>query len=128
MIMKKATTISFLIFSNLLGGCSTNHKNLDCPLGKGMQCSSISRVNQAVNEGRLEEINPSKPAKMAIPQLSFQQADEDNLPKKFEKKVTRIPEKTLRIWLSGFTDEQGDYVEETYAHIVSESGQWHEEE
>lgn len=127
MNMKKITIISFLIFSNLLGGCSTASKNLDCPLGKGMQCSSISKVNQAINEGRLEEVNASKPAKADLPKLSFHAAGQDNAPKKSQKKVIRIPEKTLRIWLSGFTDEHGDYVEETYAHIVSEAGRWHEE-
>jgi len=128
MIMKRITIISFLIFSNLLGGCSGSGKSLDCPLGKGMRCNSISQVNQAVNEGKLEEINASKSQKIEVQQISFQQASEDKLPQKLQKKITRIPEKTLRIWLSGFTDEDGDYVEETYAHIVSAPGRWQEEE
>lgn len=126
-MMKKA--ISVLIGTALLGGCNPNHKNLDCPLGKGMHCSSISKVNQAVNEGRLTEDPVSGKGNVPIsPQLAYREDTWGNSLQKLPKTVRRIPEKTLRIWLSGFTDENGDYVEETYAHIISEPGKWHEGE
>jgi Type IV conjugative transfer system lipoprotein (TraV) len=126
-MMKKV--ISVLIGTALLSGCNPNHKNLDCPLGKGMHCSSISKVNQAVNEGRLTEDSLNGKVNTPIPpQLAYHGETGGKSLQKLPKTVTRIPEKTLRIWLTGFTDDNGDYVEETYAHIVSEPGIWREGE
>lgn len=100
-----------LIMALMLSGCATNHA--ECPIGDGAGCKSVSEVNALVNSGELESQSNGE---MALSIIDTQ----EHLP----VSITRTPEKTGRVWMSGFEDENGDYVKETYVYTVLNGGQW----
>ena len=51
-IRNKILYLSFLL---LLGGCSVYKGSFDCPAKKGIGCESVSKVNELINDDRLDE-------------------------------------------------------------------------
>ena len=49
----KSTLSLFLLI--ILTGCSSYKENFDCPVSTGMGCTSLSRVNKAIDKGRFQE-------------------------------------------------------------------------
>ena len=49
--MVKVALISITI---LLTGCSTYQEEFECPIGRGMPCTSHSKINKAITEGKVE--------------------------------------------------------------------------
>lgn len=55
-----------------LVGCSSYKENFDCPVGTGMGCASLSRVNKAMDKGRIQIEEPdyeddhTKPSKEIV--------------------------------------------------------------
>lgn len=128
-IIKKTVMILVLF---LMVGCSVNKRVIDCPAGVGMGCKSISKVNKAVNEGKIKddyEVDKNKAKKVVGKTLNYQAVNANLYTKVrgFANKVIRKPEKVIRIWMNGFEDKKGDYIEETYVHAVLERGSWEEE-
>ena len=41
-----------------LVGCSSYKETFDCPIGSGMGCTSLSRVNKAMDKGRIHIEEP----------------------------------------------------------------------
>ena len=52
--MKNIFSLRFFFYVNLLclSGC-TYQSQFDCPVGKGLACSSLSKVNRLVDEGKI---------------------------------------------------------------------------
>ena len=63
--------ISVVVFAS---GCSTYSNEFDCPIGSGMRCASISRVNKAYDRGLIDvedyfddELNQLEPKLQTAP-------------------------------------------------------------
>ena len=112
--MKKLAIIITLIS---LSACS--HKaTKECIMGQGADCKSVSEVNEMVNKKELPRKTESeKPAPVGELKINKNTNTEQG-------GVSRTGEKTARIWVNGFEDEQGDYIEEGYVHVVLRGGQW----
>jgi predicted methyltransferase len=129
-ITKKAAIIATLFF---MVGCSANKRVVDCSAGVGMECKSISKVNKAVNEGKIKddyEVDQNKKNhKSREKTLTYQASNANSYSKSgaFVSRVIRKPEKVIRIWMNSFENKKGDYIEETYVHAVLEKGSWEEE-
>ena len=112
-------------------GCSANKRVVDCPAGVGMGCKSISKVNKAVNEGKIKdnyEVDKNKKNhKSREKTLTYQASNANQYRGAFVNRVVRKPEKVIRIWMNSFEDKKGDYIEETYVHAVLEKGSCEEE-
>lgn len=129
MIKKQIILIVAIV---ILSGCSAKNKRIiDCPAGEGMGCKSITKVNEAINKGEIEDNyekkikgKGSEYAKVNSKRLAFNDAPSKSL----SQDIIRIPEKTVKIWMSGFEDNSGSYIEETYVHMVVEKGRWEEVE
>jgi hypothetical protein len=106
----------------LLSGCADN-KN-ECGIGSGATCKSVTEVNKLVSTGDLERelINKPRTVKKQNPYAANLMENEPIA--LVQKKIARMPEKTARIWVNGFSDEVGDYVQETYIYTVLEGGRW----
>ena len=103
-----------------LSGCASYSNDFACKAGKGVGCKSISQVNEMINENAIteENVKPHEAEKEHV--FNYLPASNPSA----KSKVLRIPEKTMRIWVNSFTDEKGDFIEETYLHTVVESGKW----
>ena len=118
-----------------LSGCSSLYDDsFECKAGTGVPCRSISEVHEMVNRGEVgqKESSPSS----SSDQSSVSQASEPLLPPFKEeqllkdasrKKVSRRPEKTLRVWLAPHPEDSGIYSGERYVYTVIEPGAWVEE-
>jgi len=113
-----------------LSGCATQSNKAKCGVGKGAGCKSVTEVNSLVSSGELEksneELNNSKPKRRTL-MLTENTLLTDNpelLGSKSVNTIRRSPEQTARVWINGFNDEMGDYVQETYIHTVIEEGRW----
>ncbi len=63
----------FILFSLLGAGCSTYDGSFECPVGSGMACSSLSRINKAMDQGTIdleEKDTPNTPVLYIAPLLS----------------------------------------------------------
>ncbi|CAL7960222.1 conjugal transfer pilus assembly protein TraV [Alphaproteobacteria bacterium] len=122
---KVKNSVIMLFLSLIVSACAANKAVTDCPAGVGVQCKSISEVNNMVNLKELggDKVIESKLGYEEKPMLILNTAFTDrNQP----KEVKRIPEKTMRIWMNSFTDDKGDFVKETYTYTVIEPGFWDE--
>jgi len=106
------SSISVLFLMFLMGGCAVHQSGIDCPPGNGARCRSISEVNGMVDIGERVEMAPIAHLNTAF------------VNRKEEVEVRRIPEKTMRVWMNGFTDDKGDYIQSTYVYTVLEPGRW----
>lgn len=113
-----------------LSGCATHSNKAECGVAKGASCKSVTEVNKLVTTGELEnsneKFNKTKPKKLTLTVAENLFVKEEGalpLVKSFNI-VSRAPEKTARVWINGFEDEMGDYVQETYIHTVVEEGRW----
>lgn len=112
--MKKLGIIAVLMS---LSACSQSIIK-ECKVGIGANCKSVSEVNEMINRKEL--------SKRGKDEESVVQSKLDINEKVHPEQsgVSRIGEQTARIWMNGFEDEQGDYIEESYVHVVLKGGQW----
>lgn len=129
MIKKQIILIAAIV---ILSGCSAKNKRvIDCPAGEGMGCKSITKVNEAINRGEIEDSYEKKIKGKGLEGVKVNSkilAFNDVPGKSLNQEVIRLPEKTVKIWMSGFEDNVGSYIEETYVHMVLEKGRWEEVE
>ena len=53
---------NLIILSLILSGCSTYDGSFDCPIGEGLQCSSLSKVNKAMDKHVIDLGDDGKPS------------------------------------------------------------------
>ncbi len=44
----------FILLSVLVAGCSTYDGSFECPVGSGIACSSLSKINKAMDRGKID--------------------------------------------------------------------------
>lgn len=44
----------FLLLSLCVTGCSTYDGSFECPVRSGMACSSLSKINKAMDQGKID--------------------------------------------------------------------------
>lgn len=104
-IFSKSPQKAHLIFTHLfsvllLSGCATYNEHFDCEPRNGVGCKSLSDVNRMVDEGK----------------LPLEKEEEEK--KKLESFLPRtILQKRMRMWVSGYTDEEGIAHEAAWVHI-----------
>jgi hypothetical protein len=112
--MKKLAIIALLMS---LSACSQSVTK-ECKVGIGADCKSVSEVNEMINRKEL-------PRRGKVEESVVQSKLDINTKVNPEQSgVSRVREQTARIWMNGFEDEQGDYIEESYVHVVLKGGQW----
>ena len=119
--MRKIIVICVLIN---LAGCASYESRFDCNAPDGVGCKSVSEINDMVNHKEIGQGGKVESKSLEIePDKITYQAKADHKP---EKKIIRLPERTMSIWVKGFTDDKGDYVENTKMHTVIKAGGWQE--
>lgn len=116
--MRKLALIILLI---QVSGCAAYNTDFECGAGQGAGCKSISEVNEMVNNGEIgKKFEP-----VIIHKINTVFNYKPEVIAKGDH-VTRLPEKTMRVWMNRFVDDKGDYVSETYVYTVIEPGKWKE--
>lgn len=44
----------FILLSLTIAGCSTYDGSFECPVGSGMACSSLSKINKSMDQGKID--------------------------------------------------------------------------
>lgn len=117
--------IAMVILVNL-AGCASYESRFDCTAPDGVGCRSVSEINEMINR---KEIGSAQADKVEALSSNLEKVvyvakpDSDDAP---SRRIIRLPERTMSIWVKGFTDDKGDYVEDTKVHTVIEAGGWQE--
>lgn len=53
-ILRLGITLLPLVMVGFLGGCSSYKESFDCPVGNGMACSSLHKVNKTMDRGDID--------------------------------------------------------------------------
>ena len=53
-IQRLGVTLFPLFMSSFIGGCSFYKESFDCPVGNGMACSSLHKVNKTMDRGGID--------------------------------------------------------------------------
>lgn len=122
-----------------LAGCSTPSETFDCQPGKGVDCKSISEVNQMVDQGTVgnsveKDMQPTF-SPFSVPVISSNSLSVDNaalnnvphstdIPLSETLWVRRIPEHPIRVWIAPYQDAQGNFHEGSLIHTVFKPGFW----
>ena len=122
--MIKLLTISSLIV--IINGCAPYSNQFTCPAGRGINCKSVSYVNEQVDNGNL--LKPEKKESKQPITLKKSSPTPSGSSIKSGSPLIRVPEKTLRIWLNGFMDGPDCYREEQYINKVIEKSRWETKE
>lgn len=134
-LIKSLSVSSFII----LTGCSTYSETFDCPPGSGVGCTSISEVDQMIDQSMDKaKLSNEKPAqdlpidlasyKPIIREefLSAHPASIVSVPSTSQSRdtVSRIPERHLRIWIAAFEDGTGNLFSESFVYTIFKPGEW----
>lgn len=118
-----------MIVIALLSGCSSYNNTFECKVGKGINCTAVSKINRMVDSGafnnNLENNNKVKKETIKVAnKMPFPIV----LPGDFHHSIVqRMPETTLRIWVAPYVSAQDGYIEAQYVHEVVEKGAWVEQ-
>lgn len=133
----KRSLLTTLSFSLLLVGCSHTQEEFDCPAGKGIGCQSVTEVKKKLNQGEIDmpetttEAYRRQGGQVAFtpPVLSEAPMQGELTPFMFmdsnEMVISRVPEKSLRIWIAPYQDHEGNLRESSVIHTVIHGGSWH---
>lgn len=116
----------------LLSGCSNYNSAFECKLGKGVNCTSVSKINNMVDSGAFNEADNNLAANKKVKKETIKVANKTPfpmvLPNNFHNSIVqRLPETTLRIWVAPYVSAQDGYIEAQYVHEVLEKGAWVEQ-
>ena len=121
------TSCCFLFL--FLSGCTGYNDKFDCKLENGATCKTMNQVNESVIEEKDEDYVSSeiynnknkvdlkrginKPININIKKgdMAFSNID-------------AIPNKVLKIWVSGYVLESGDYIDNHYIYVVLQDSGW----
>ena len=124
----KIKIVLVLVLILPLSACSGHSRKDDCGVGSSVKCKSVTEVNNMISSGELDAAKNAKtsPVEVSTKRLNFVMNNADFTWKGRANKsdIIRAPEQTTKIWISGFEDEMGDYIEETYVYTVVEGGKW----
>lgn len=123
----KSVSLLILIFSLLALSACSSHLDSDfaCPYRSGTQCQSLTQVNQAVDQGKMdvsEPVTPSHPTPIPTPVPTGDasaNAQPESLP------PLRQLEKIQRIWIAAYQDKNGNYHEPSTVYTVIQPSGWH---
>ena len=101
--------------------------DLDCDASNGMGCSSVSEVNSAVEQGKLNQklkaedntLKKITKSKRNLKEFNPQEISSSDAPS-----IKRVPEKTLRVWVAPYKTEEGNFEGESYVHMVAQESVW----
>lgn len=123
-----------LITITLLAGCSSYNNAFECKVGKGVNCTSVSKINKMVDRGAFNgaEVPASSASNKQIKKEIIKVANKTPfpivLPNNFHNSIVqRMPETTLRIWVAPYVSAQDGYIEAQYVHEVLEKSAWVEQ-
>ena len=120
------------IMVTLLFGCSSYNNAFECKVGKGINCTSVSKINKMVDRGAFNEGGNNSLSKNKIKKETTKVANKIPFPLVLPNDlhhvaVQRIPETTLRIWVAPYVSSQDGYIEAQYVHEVLEKSTWVEQ-
>ena len=141
------TILAFLcLLCMAISGCSTYEQNFDCPPGVGMGCVSISEVNSVVDKSQESSQQGQQASTLKIeekecPTCKVKEVESSStlafLPSASETISTNLPnmsgrvhrtrERTARVWIAPYEDEEGNFWEEGYVHVLLKPSQWNSE-
>lgn len=115
----------------LLSSCSSYNNAFECKVGKGVNCSSVSKINNMVDSGNFDE-SAAQASKSKVKKETIRIANKTPCPLVLPNDlhhsiVQRIPETTLRIWVAPYVSVLDGYIEAQYVHEVLEKGTWVEQ-
>ena len=120
--------ILVILILTLLSSCSSYNNAFECKVGKGINCTSVSKINTMVDlgtlDGSLENTSPQNVKKETIRlanNIPFPYVLPHNL---HNSMVERIPETTLKIWVAPYVSATDGYIEAQYVHEVLAKGAW----
>ena len=121
--------LPYLLFM-LLPSCSNYNSAFECKLGKGVNCTSVSQINNMVDLGSLNAVEDQS-SKFKVKKEIIKVAQKTQFPlvlpnNLHNSSVIRIPETTLRIWVAPYVSAQDGYIEAQYVHKVLEKSAWME--
>jgi len=105
-------------------GCAPYKNQFSCPAGSGIQCKSVSYVNEQVDHGSLNGVSKKQYSRTPVTLQKPVALVVHNNKLNSGSPLVRVPEKTLRIWLNGFMDGADCYREEQYINKVVEKSHW----
>ena len=115
----------------LMSGCSSYHNAFECKVGQGINCTSVSTINDMVDKGTFNQstdpLSKNKIKKETIKvanKMPFPLALPNDL---HHVAVQRTPDTTLRIWVAPYVSSQDGYIEAQYVHEVLEKSSWVEQ-
>lgn len=120
------------IMVTLLTACSSYNSGFECKAGKGINCTSVSKINNMVDSGNFNEGEKNPASKNKIKKETIKVANKIPFPLVLPNdlhhvEVQRIPETTLRIWVAPYVSSQDGYIEAQYVHEVLEKSSWVEQ-
>lgn len=111
----------------LLASCSSYNNAFECKLSKGVNCTSVSKINTMVDRGAFNQqelIGTNNIKKQTIKvnnNIPFPVVLPNDL---HHSIVQRMPETTLRIWVAPYVSDKDGYIEAQYVHEVLEKASW----
>ena len=120
------------IMVTLLAACSSYNSGFECKAGKGINCTSVSKINNMVDSGNFNEGEKNPASKNKIKKETIKVANKIPFPLVLPNdlhhvEVQRIPETTLRIWVAPYVSAKDGYIEAQYVHEVLEKSSWVEQ-
>ena len=122
----------FCLIVILVSACSSYNSGFECKAGKGINCTSVSKINNMVDSGNFNEGENNSLQKNKIKKETIKVANKIPFPLVLPNDlhhvaVQRIPETTLRIWVAPYVSSQDGYIEAQYVHEVLEKSTWVEQ-
>ncbi len=117
----------FIVIVNclwLMSGCAPYKNQFSCPAGSGIQCRSVSYVNEQVDRGNFNGVPKKQHGKTPATLQKAQKLVVYNNELNSGSPLVRVPDKTLRIWLNGFMEGADCYREEQYINKVIAKSHW----
>ncbi len=120
-----------IVTFTLLSGCSSYSGSFACKPGKGIDCTSVSKINSMVDRGAFNEgslIEQHKKLKKETINVKNKIPFPMVLPNNIHNSIIQMaPETTLRIWVAPYVNDSDGYIDATYVHEVLEPGSWVEQ-
>lgn len=110
-------------------GMDGSTPNFACKAPDGITCTSVSGVYANAQLNNLPAQAPRHRAQAnaqatASGQLGKYNSTPQDLPVAFPGMPIRSQSKTLRIWVTPWTDEDGDLHDQTFMYVLVEPGRW----
>ena len=104
-------------------GCAGFNNQYQCKPGRGVPCKSMSEINDMIDNNALPTAKPKsvKHKKVAVT------LKEGATAPRITKKVIRVPEETMRVYIKAYEDEAGRYHHDSEMNLVVKQAYWKQE-